>query len=241
MQIAMIAVEETEGDRPDLTQDSEQESLPSEGHALEDARALFTPESEDITTIIRSCLKEVRKCNSRHAIKNLCKLTAVSEYIQLRARYKKHNACKRPCLTASVAIARSMGKGPYFARQIRQLELYLKRYQHLPPPKKFTKLAHHTLLDNECILHDVRAYLAAQALGTVTPRTMSQHVNDVILPALQIKGAISESTAQRWLRFKLGYQCKESKKGLYVDGHERPDVIKERNDCIEQITNKYER
>jgi hypothetical protein len=237
----MIAAEETEGDRPDLTQDSEQESLPSEGHALEDARALFTLESGDISAIIRSCLKEVKKCNSRHAIKNLCKLTAVSEYVQLRARYKKHNACKRPCLAASVAIARSMGKGPYFARQIRQLELYLKRYQHLPPPKKFTKHAHHTLLDNECILHDVRAYLAAQALGTVTPRAMSQHINEVILPALRIEGAISESTAQRWLRFKLGYQCKESKKGLYVDGHERPDVIKERSDFIEQISNKYER
>jgi hypothetical protein len=96
------------------------------------------------------------------------------------------------------------------------------------------------LLDNECILHDVCVYLAAQALGTITPHMMSQQINDVILPALQIKGAISESTAQCWLRFKLGYQCKESKKGLYVDGHERPDVIKERNDCIEQITNKYE-
>ena len=237
----MIAAEETEGDRPDLTQDLEQESLPSEGHALKDTWALFTPESGDISAIIRSCLKEVKKCNSRHAIKNLCKLTAVSEYVQLRARYKKHNACKRPCLAASVAIARSMGKGPYFARQIRQLELYLKRYQHLPPPKKFTKHAHHTLLDNECILHDVCAYLAAQALGTITPRTMSQHINEVILPALRIEGAISESTAQRWLRFKLGYQCKESKKGLYVDGHERPDVIKERSDFIEQISNKYER
>ena len=236
----MIAAEETEGDRPDLTRDSEQECLPSEGHALEDARALFTPESEDITTIIRSCLKDVKKCNSRHAIKTLCKLTAVSEYIQLRARYKKHNACKRPCLAASVAIARSMGKGPYFARQIRQLELYLMRYQHLPPPKQFAKYAHQTLLDNECVLHDVRAYLAAQALGTVTPRAMSQHINEVIFPALGIEGAISERTAQHWLRFKLGYQCKESKKGLYVDGHERPDVIKERNDFIEQISNIYE-
>ena len=97
------------------------------------------------------------------------------------------------------------------------------------------------LLDNECILHDVHAYLAAQALGTITPHTMSQHVNEVILPALQIKGMVLESTAQHWLRFKLGYQCKELKKGLYVDGHEHPDVIKERNDFIEQISNRYER
>jgi hypothetical protein len=241
MQIAVIAAEEAEGDHPDLTRDSEQESLPSEGHAFEDAQDLFTPENEDISTVIQSCLKDVKKCTSRHAIKTLSKLIAVSEYVQLRARYKKHNACKRPCLAASIAIARSMGKGPYFAHQIRHFELYLKRYQHLPPPRKFTQHAHNTLLDNECILHDVRAYLAAQALGTVTPRTMCQHINKVILPALGITSAISESTAQRWLKFKLGYQCKESKKGLYVDGHERPDVIKERKDFIEQILNGYER
>jgi hypothetical protein len=97
------------------------------------------------------------------------------------------------------------------------------------------------LLDNEDVLHDVRAYLAAQALGTVTPRALHRHVNDVILPTLGINGKISEATAQWWLRFKLGYECKEAKKGMYVDGHEHPDVIIERCEFIEQILNKYER
>ena|SRR6266851_6395225 len=126
MQIAVIAAEKAEGDHPDLTQDLEQESLPLEGHAFEDAQELFTPESKDISTIIQSCLKDVKKCNSKHAIKALSKLIAVSEYVQLCAWYKKHNTCKQPCLAASVAIVCSMGKGPYFARQIRHLELYLK-------------------------------------------------------------------------------------------------------------------
>ena len=53
--------------------------------------------------------------------------------------------------------------------------------------------------------------------------------------------SMARSTAHQWLRSKLGYECKESKKGMYVDGHERPDVIKERNQFIEQIFNKYER
>jgi hypothetical protein len=81
MQIAVIAAEEAEGDHPDLTWDSEQESLLLEGHAFEDARDLFTPENEDISTIIHSCLKDVKKCTSRHAIKTLSKLIAVSEYV----------------------------------------------------------------------------------------------------------------------------------------------------------------
>ncbi len=86
----------------------------------------------------------------------------------------------------------------------------------------------------------MRTYLASQALGTVSPWTFCQHVNTAILPALEINTTITESTVQRWLRQKLGYQCKESKKGVYVDGHECPDVIKEREELIDQIFNRFE-
>jgi hypothetical protein len=82
-------------------------------------------------------------------------------------------------------------------------------------------------------------YLVTQDLGSVNPRMLCQHINDVILPALDIKATISESTAQRWLRFKLGYECKESKKGIYIDGHEHPDVIKERSEFVEEILNRF--
>ena len=140
-----------------------------------------------------------------------------------------------------MAIARRMGKGPYFSRQIRQNELFLLKNQCLPPRKSFVRHGQHTLLDNEAILHDVRVYLATQALGTVNPRILCQHVNNIILPALGIKGAIADSTARRWLRSKLGYECKESRRGMYIDGHERPDVVEERKEFVDQIFNKFER
>lgn len=133
-----------------------------------------------------------------------------------------------------------MGRGPYFACQIRHNELYLLRHHQLPPPKDFTQHGHQSLLDNETVLHDVCTYLTSQALGTVTPLVFCQHVNNVILPAIGIKATICKSTAQQWLRFKLGYQCRESKKGVYMDGHERPDVIKEREEFIKKIFKDFE-
>jgi hypothetical protein len=60
-------------------------------------------------------------------------------------------------------------------------------------------------------------------------------VNDVILPALGLQGTIVESTAWRWLKFRLGYQCKEAKHGIYIDGHEHPDVIKERKEFLKEL------
>jgi hypothetical protein len=217
---------------------------------IEAARILFAPEdslevqeSRDIMQIVRSCLddvKHMKQHNNLRAIKMLSQLIALSEYVKLRARYKSCKACKRPCLKASIAIARRMGRGPYLARQIRHNELYLLKHHHLPPRKEYTRHGQYSFLDNEAVLHDIRVYLAAQSLGTVTPRTLCHHTNQVILPALGIQATISESTARRWLKFRLGYECKEAKKGIYIDGHERPDVIKEREAFINQL-DRYER
>lgn len=245
MQITTIAMHEAEITDPEAIQDSEIQSLPPQKPAVESACTLFAPDDAaddqvgDIMTIIDSCLKDTKRGKTKFAIKTITQLFAISEYITLQAHYQEVK-CKRPCLSASIAIARWMGKGPYFARQIRHNELFLLKNHRLPPPKAFIRHGHRTLLDNKAILHNVCTYLASQSLGTICPRTFCQHVNTVILPALGVEATITELTAQRWLRLKLGYQSKESKKGMYVDGHERPDVIKEREEFLDQIFNKFE-
>jgi hypothetical protein len=95
------------------------------------------------------------------------------------------------------------------------------------------------LLNNKSILHNVRAYLIAQSLGTVSPHALCLHVNNIILPALGIDSKIIESMAQCWLKFRLGYECKEAHKGIYVDGHECPDIIKERTEFIDKLLSTY--
>ena len=196
----------------------------------------------DIFKIIESCLKESKPLNWHNPICTIMvikHLTAMSEYIKLRMTYKSKKVCKQPCLKVSLAIACQMGKGIYFAHQICHNKLYLLKHNHLPPHKEYVQHGQYSLLDNEAILRDVRIYLVAQSLGSICPQMLCLHVNDVILPALEIKAKISELTAKQWLKLKLGYECKEAKKGIYIDGHECPDVIKEREVFIAQI-NTYE-
>ncbi|KAI0246993.1 hypothetical protein BJV78DRAFT_1157507 [Lactifluus subvellereus] len=98
---------------------------------------------------------------------------------------------------------------------------------HLPPSKQGAKHGQYTLLDNEAVLHKVCTYLATQNLGAITLWELCQHANEVILPALGFLGkggGISERMATNWLK-KLGYKCKEVSKGIYHDGHERPDIV----------------
>ena len=54
------------------------------------------------------------------------------------------------------------------------------------------------------------------------PLLLMKQVNNVIIPSLGLDAggqSIAEPTTCRWLA-KLGYELKDVKKGIYVDGHE---------------------
>jgi hypothetical protein len=95
--------------------DLEEPSLPSDVPEIEDVRTLLVSEDpeidepKDIAKIIETCLKDLKPLkqhNLIHTIKLIQHLTAVSEYVNLRASYRSSKVCKQPCLKASIAIAR---------------------------------------------------------------------------------------------------------------------------------------
>jgi hypothetical protein len=158
----------------------------------------------------------VKKIYTPRAFKAFVQLNAVLQFVKLRERYQKHNRCKEPGLNASLAIARRLGKDQYCARQIRENERYLVRHGRLPPSKRELRHGQFTLLDNPAVVQRIRTYLAAQALGAMTPLELCRHVNRTICPALGLSGmnaSISERTARKWLH-KLGYSFTETRKGL---------------------------
>ena len=79
-------------------------------------------------------------------------LTAVTEYVKLWECYWEHGRCKWPHLMASIAVAKSMGKGSYFVCQTHHNKIYLIHYKCLPSSKASGKHGQYTLLDNETIL-----------------------------------------------------------------------------------------
>jgi len=217
-------------------------------HDASDAHEWFEDDCDepetpvDIFEIIKACLKGVKKIHTPRAFKVFTQLTAVTQYVKLRERYRKNPRCVQPCLNASLAIAHQVGKDQYHARQIRTNEKYLLKHGRLPPTKREQLHGQHTLLDNQAILLGVRKYLAAQGLGTITPCELCRHVNEVICLTLGLTGKnalISERTAITWLH-KLGYSYTEVRKGLYFDGHERPDVVEAQVKFLEKMKN-YEK
>jgi hypothetical protein len=81
--------------------------------------------------------------------------------------------------------------------------------------------------------------LINQELRIILPNDFLNAINQEILPRLLsiIERPISRSTAYLWLP-RLGFYCHETKKGLYVDRYERPDVIQYRQEVFLPLMNE---
>ena len=74
--------------------------------------------------------------------------------------------------------------------------------------------------------------------STLNLLKVTKWLNDCLLPSLHIpedchNALISRTTCWRWM-VSLGFEFSKYRKG-YVDGHERPDVVKERKSFIQKI------
>src|SRR6266853_6372581 len=79
-----------------------------------------------------------------------------------------------------------------------------------------------------------RAHLTSLAMGEVTPKWFHHSHNTQILLTFGYPPTktLLECTARWWL-IKLGWWCTMLRKGVYMDGHERPDVVEYRkNDFL---------
>jgi hypothetical protein len=98
------------------------------------------------------------------------------------------------------------------------------------------------LLLDERIRNAAVEWLTALPAGKVTPRRFQRGLNTSILPGLSIslKRPLSERTAWHWL-LRLGWRLKTLRKGVYMDGHECPDVVEYRTKFFQPAMEKYEK
>ncbi|KAH6879968.1 hypothetical protein BKA70DRAFT_1127028 [Coprinopsis sp. MPI-PUGE-AT-0042] len=191
-------------------------------------------ECVDLMAVIKALIRGAKKHKS---FASTFKLEAVKAYLDLLEKYKRNPKVKNPRTRASLSVASLAGRGQYFARQLRHLASYIGRFHTLPPTNSGKHHAHPSLLNDERVAQAVRRYLTVVAAGEIGPEMLMRQVNTVIIPALGLDlggHKIGVRCARRWLR-KLGYSMTEVKKGVYVDGHERPDVVAYRERFLEEI------
>jgi hypothetical protein len=102
-----------------------------------------------------------------------------------------------------------------------------KRGQH-------TKVA--SLLDDEDVKMDVLNWLRSQQKNSnITAKSLQDYVSTALFPNMGAKkSSIGLSTARKWLK-RLGWKYGKHQKGVYVDGHERADVIDYRGKFLNEL------
>ncbi|KAI7964836.1 hypothetical protein MJO29_002934 [Puccinia striiformis f. sp. tritici] len=157
------------------------------------------------------------------------------------------NGTPSPSVTASLSAARAANKqrpmstgprkptsGIYLSRLIIRESRNILKNQQLLEVKRGNQKTHRSLLDKIELRKELFTWSASQVSGHVTPLTFRDFVNNSAFPKFNIQRTICRDTSTRWM-LKLGYRPQEYRKGLYFDGHERPDVLEARKKYIEDF------
>jgi hypothetical protein len=136
----------------------------------------------------------------------------------------------------SLLASKTAGHGVYHARNIR---IWIRQYlaaQKLPL-HRYGKF-HSSILEDEDLAQDIQLHLTEIAKkGYIRAQDVVDYVaTPEVQERLRTTGnarGISLRTAQRWLK-KLRWRYAKKKNGMYIDGHEREDVVDYRKKFVER-------
>jgi hypothetical protein len=140
-------------------------------------------------------------------------------------------------IRSSEIVAKTQGHGTSHARRVCEWAVEFLEWGHLPLHQLNRKQG--TLVDDEDIAQEIKTRMLEKARGSFLK---AQDVVEIVAsPEMQAifsrkgiaKLTISIKTALRWLD-KLGWTYGKLKHGMYLDGHERADVVEYREAFVKR-------
>jgi hypothetical protein len=186
-------------------------------------------------------LREQIKDDIVNAHKKRARLTTINQLLLLR-NFSTLRIKGVGRMAASKEIARQWheGEGTHFARRVRIVARHYQLFEQLPM-QCAGGCRGSSVFNDERVQSGARAWLSRLPTGEVSPQHFSKALTEEILPCLGLnKNSVSDRTARRWL-IKLGWRRTRLKKGVYMDGHERDDVVNYRNETFLPLMAKHEK
>ncbi|KAF8576700.1 hypothetical protein K439DRAFT_1655209 [Ramaria rubella] len=117
--------------------------------------------------------------------------------------------------------------GIQFARRLREKAAYILEHGVLPENHQGKGAKHHSLFDREDVTDAIKAYIKELGVGKVTLRMLMMLILTYMeqIKPRKLRNALNLKIFNSWLKC-LGYTKHHHRKGIYIDGHEREDVIK---------------
>lgn len=158
-------------------------------------------------------------------------------YLSLTRYFTLLQSGKRKIESSINAASLFPGKSLQFqARKIRDWAQRFLQTRRLPEHRQGKHIKSKSLIYEEDVARHCRLYLKTQVSDSLTARSFANWVNDNLHLVVDLPRqlTISESTAIRWMHH-LGLDYLRYSKGLYIDGHERPDVTAYRDAFLERM------
>ena len=219
------------------------ETCPSEtnDHGIVEP-ALCLPSSQNqIERALReiSALTEI-STNQYHErrLKNITKF----DFIRLMAveRYLSSlNDSPNSRMSSSLKISAELfpnGNQAWTAKNIRQWANFFLAHQELPASNQGKHQKKASIIDDDDIRLACLTWLRGTDPNQITGKTFTDWICTSLHLELDLPNPlmITERQATRWLS-KLGFSLKCPQKGIYVDGHERDDVVKYRKQFLQRM------
>ncbi|KAF9510731.1 hypothetical protein BS47DRAFT_1364327 [Hydnum rufescens UP504] len=212
------AIKPTVEDSRDMEDDEDKEiNELMQGHAL--CSPLELPDWPYLRNEIDKVLdKEKKVCHLPYSQLNQYQLLHSFATLQIKG-------LGRIAASIHIALSQHKGEGAWFARRICALACHFEKYEQLPIECRGGRHKGSCHLDDEDVNRAARSWLEMQKIGSVTSSRFCRALNATIFPNLGI--ALKKPLSNRMA-------C------VYMDGHEREDVIHYRNDIFLPTMAKFE-
>lgn len=192
------------------------------------------------TALIKQRINELNIiCNvTKSAISNAKVFTY--DYVRLLStrKYLQHLLDGKKKMNSSLQIAQEMwNKGAYMSRCIRNWGDHYLKTGELPIHQQGKHVKIVSCLDDEDFTKTCKKWLRQQKPEERNPCQLKTYIEEVVFPT-KIgsikKDTIGEETCRRYMHL-WGFEYDELKKGVFYDGHERPDVVKYRQEWLKKM------
>jgi hypothetical protein len=148
-------------------------------------------------------------------------------------------------LATSLELANSLFHGrncEHFARSIRTWSEYWVQFHQLPVHSQGKHQKTKSFIDDEDIQRTCLNWIRSQHINSLSSRRFSNWIQSHLHKEVDLPEpiCISERTATRWLH-ALNLKVTVQSKGLYFDGHERPDVVESRKRFLDTMEKREKR
>lgn len=166
------------------------------------------------------------------------RLTAVRQYLE---NILEHPRSK---VSSSQKIASILFKGfssNHKSKAIRKWASFFVTNHSLPMSKQGRHQKVSSMLDCEDVKAKCLEWMRTTSANKICSRSFASWVRTELHELLGLPNPIplSDRNASRWMN-SLGFEFRELKKGSYIDGHERADVIEYREHFLNRMT-EYEK